>query len=720
MRCRRGTPRGLRRALRRLRIESCASGSALPALRESLGAGGVRTRRTGLVAHEGMDRCPGSQPTVRSRLWRPSAEFLAATNLARYRIWLESREGRAFASYHDLWRWSVDELGAFWASIWDYFEVGEPVSADEVLLDAKMPGARWFEGTELNFVEQIFRARRNDAPALVSLTEGEEPREIGWAELEADVGALASHLRRLGVQPGDRVAGYLPNIPEAVVGFLATASIGAIWSCCAPDFGAVSVLDRLRQIGPKVLIAADGYRYGGATYERSEAISELRAGLPSLATVIVVPRLRSLALDGTSSWAEALSRKAPLEPLQVPFQHPLWVLYTSGTTGLPKALVHGHGGIVLECLKNGVLANDRKPEDRVLWFTSTGWVLWNMLVGSLLAGSTLVLYDGSPTFPETDALFALCAETRATVLGCSPGYLDVCIAAGDVPKRDHDLGALRSMAVTGARLQPEAAGWIYDKVGDIWLVTGSGGTDVATAFVGAVPFAPVRAGQIPGRLLAVDARAFDENGSDLTGEVGELVITQPMPSMPLFIWSDDDGSRYAASYFDRYPGVWRHGDWVKFTEDGAAVIYGRSDATINRRGLRLGTSELYRVIEAIPGVQDSLVVDLVLPTGDAYMPLFLVLDDKVLDQEFERIVELAIREQLSPRFVPDDIVQVVAIPRTATGKKLEVPVKRILLGESPEDVLDVAVLAEPEAVGTFVDMARQGLPIRRGGPPSGR
>jgi acetoacetyl-CoA synthetase len=647
-------------------------------------------------------------------LWRPSPEFIASTNLDRFRRWLEVRLGTQFDSYHELWRWSVDDVAVFWASIWEYFEVGEPVAPEMVLSDPQMPGARWFEGTELNFVEQIFRARRSAGPALICRAEGEPGREISWAELEAEVGALAAYLQGLGVEPGDRVGGYMPNVPEAVVAFLAAASLGAIWSCCAPDFGAGAVLGRLRQIDPKVLIAADGYRYAGKTYDRTETLAELRAALPSLVATIVVPRLGRPVPDGTETWATALSQAASLEPVRVSFSHPLWVLYTSGTTGQPKALVHGHGGVLLEYLKNGVLANDRRPEDVVFWFTSTSWVLWNMLVGSLLAGSTVVLYDGSPTYPSADGLFALAAETGATVLGCSPAYLDACIAANAVPKEAHDLRTLRSMAVSGAPLKPAAAQWIYDSVGKFWLVTGSGGTDVATAFVGAVPFLPVRAGQMQGRLLAVDAHAVDEAGFDLADEVGELVITQPMPSMPLFIWGDDDGSRYAASYFDRYPGIWRHGDWIKFTEEGAAVIYGRSDATINRRGLRLGTSELYRVIEAFPEVVDSLVVDLVLPDGEPYMPLFLVLrEGAVLDDLLRHHIASAVRDRLSPRFVPDEILEVQAIPRTVTGKKLEVPVKRILQGDAPEAVLNLDVLDDPGAVRAFVEIGLRGLPTGR-------
>jgi acetoacetyl-CoA synthetase len=648
-------------------------------------------------------------------LWEPSASFVAKSNLMRYQAWLEKRTGRKFHDYNDLWQWSIDDIPEFWSTIWDYFELGPPLPKSAVLPSATMPGTRWFEGADLNFAEHVFRGAR-DGPAIVAYAECRSPTEMSWSELEAQVGAVAASLRRMGIESGDRVVAYLPNVPETVVAFLASASIGAVWSCCAPDFGADSVLERFQQIQPKVLFAADGYRYGGKDFDRSDVVSALQTGLPSLTHTVLVPHLgdwEQHANDGTVSWNELVAQPAPLEYSRVPFMHPLWMLYTSGTTGRPKPIVHGHGGIVVEYLKNGVLANDRKTDDRVLWFTSTGWILWNMLVGNLLSGATVVLYDGSPTSPDAGVLWRLAALSRTTILGCSPAFLEFCMKSGYSPADDCDLGSLRGLSVSGAPLSPEAGRWVYDNLhSDLWLVTGSGGTDVASAFVGASPFMPMRAGQIPARLLGVDVQAFDQTGESVVDEVGELVITQPMPSMPLFIWGDTSGDRYRKTYFDRYPGVWRHGDWVTITAAGAAVIHGRSDATINRRGVRLGSGEIYRVVEALPEIADSLVVDLVLSDGSPYMPLFVVATSgEPLNKELRRKIARQIEEQISRRFVPDDVIQVPAVPRTLTGKKLEVPVKRILLGERPQDVVSLDATADPEALQHFIDLAGQGLPL---------
>ncbi len=624
-----------------------------------------------------------------TRLWEPSNA--QSTEMARY------MDERGFSTYEQLWRWSVGDLEAFWGSLWDRFEVEASAPYERVLAGREMPGAAWFPGARLNYAEHVLRMARPGEAAIVHSSEGGPLAELTWDELSDQVARCAAGLRRLGVERGDRVAAYLPNAPETVVGLLATASIGAIWSSCAPEFGAPTVIDRFAQIEPKVLLATEGYRYGGKDFDRSERVAEIAAAIPSLEHTVMVP----------SGWDHLLSEPAELRFEQVPFDHPLWVLFSSGTTGLPKAIVQGQGGILLEHLKKMRLHSDLTPADRFFWFTTTGWMMWNFLVGGLLAGATIVLYDGQP---DVRGLWRLVEEAGVTCFGTSAGFITACMKAGVEPAREADLSALKSLGSTGSPLPVEGFEWVYEHVKrDLWLFSTSGGTDLCTAFVGGCPVLPVYSGEIQARCLGAAVEAWDEDGRPLTGEVGELVITEPMPSMPLYFWNDPDGERYRESYFDTYPGVWRHGDWIKINERGGAVIYGRSDSTINRQGVRMGTSELYSAVEGAPEVMDSLVVDVPTPDGaDSTMWLFTVLADGVeLDDELETTIRRRMREHCSPRHVPDRIVAVDGVPRTLSGKKLEVPVKKILMGGDPERAASRDSLANPEALDFFVELSRR-------------
>jgi acetoacetyl-CoA synthetase len=669
--------------------------------------------------HGGANAAQG--PAV---LWEPSAAFNERATFASYLAWLERERALRFTAddqtaadaYLDTWSWSVREIEQFWASVWDFFEVRASRPYEQVLPERRMPGARWFPGAALNYAEHVFRNEVEDRPALLVASERGGLAEVGWAELRRQVAAIAHALREMGVGPGDRVAGYLPNIPQAVVAFLACASIGAVWSSCSPDFGAQGVAERFRQIEPRVLIAVDGYRYGGRAIDRLGLIEELRKGLPSLRQAVIVPYLDparasdAARTTGAILWSELLRRDAPLEFHQVPFDHPLWVLYSSGTTGLPKAMVQGHGGILLEHLKALALQCDVKREDRLFWFTTTGWMMWNLLIGGLLVGCTCVLYDGNPMHPDPDALWRLAQDARITRFGTSAAYLGNCMKAGLRPGDRFDLSALRAIGSTGSPLPPEAYRWVYDAVKrDVWLASTSGGTDVCSSFLSACPFMPVRAGELQGPALGVSVRAFDPSGRELIDEVGELVITEPMPSMPVFFWNDPDGVRYRESYFEMFPGVWRHGDWVRISPRGGAVIYGRSDSTLNRQGVRIGTSEIYRAVEAVPEVLDSVVVGLETPGGGYSMPLFVVLRAGVdLDEGLAARIRQQIRARFTARHVPDAIVQVPSVPRTLNGKKLEVPVKRILMGEPVARVVNPGSLANPESLEFFVRYAARG------------
>jgi acetoacetyl-CoA synthetase len=643
-------------------------------------------------------------------LWTPSPERVERATMSRYERWLESSRGLTFEDYAAMWRWSVDDLPAFWGSIAEFFEVRFDSEPSAVLGSESMPGAEWFPGGTLNYAEHIFRGKDDDALAVQFASESRPLDSWTWGRLRAETAAVAAALRACGVGPGDRVAAYMPNIPETVAAFFACASIGAVWSSAAPEFGARSVIDRFAQIEPKVLLAVDGYRYGGKDFDRSASVERIASEMPSLERVV-----RLGYLDG-SGWDDAFLGSGDggaltFEP--VPFDHPLWVLYSSGTTGLPKPIVHGQGGILFEQLKNSWLHLDAQAGDRMFWFTTTGWMMWNFLVGLLLTEASIVLFDGNPGYPDLGAMWDLAADTRMSCFGTSAAFIGSCMKEG-VSLRDgpRDLSALAAVGSTGSPLSPEGFRWVYDEVGsDTWLFSTSGGTDVCTAFVGGVPVLPVYLGELQGRSLGAAVEAWDEDGQSVIDEVGELVITKPMPSMPVFFWGDEDGSRYRDSYFSMFPGIWRHGDWIKITSRGTAIIYGRSDSTINRGGIRMGTSEIYRAVLSIDDIVDALVVDVAGRPGfdQGWMPLFVVLRDGVsLDDALIADIRRRVREDCSPRHVPDEIRQITEVPRTLSGKVLEVPVKRILTGTPVEQVASRESLANPEALDVFVDLAQSG------------
>jgi acetoacetyl-CoA synthetase len=641
-------------------------------------------------------------------LWTPSEQRVERATITRYQRWLEETRGLRFADYNELWRWSVDELDAFWDSIVEFFHVLFHASPHRVLGSRSMPGAEWFPGSTLNYAEHIFRGKDPQAVAIQHASELRELEEWTWQALREHTAGIAAGLRDLGVERGDRVAAYLPNIPETVAAFLACASIGAIWSSAAPEFGARSVIDRFGQIEPKVLLAIDGYRYGGKDFDRSPQVDEIAETVGSRV-------VRLGYLDG-SGWDEGFLGTGASQFEPVPFEHPLWVLYSSGTTGLPKPIVHGQGGILLEQVKKGGLHLDAQRGDRMFWFSTTGWMMWNFLVGVLLTEASIVLFDGNPGHPDLGTLWDLAEKTGMTCFGTSAGFIAACMKAGVHPREGRDLGAMRAVGSTGSPLSPEGFQWVYDELdADTWLFSTSGGTDVCTAFVGGVPTLPVYRGELQARALGCAVEAFSPDGETLIDEVGELVITEPMPSMPLFFWGDDDGERYRESYFDMFPGIWRHGDWIEITSRGTAIIYGRSDSTINRGGVRMGTSEIYRAVLAVPEVLDALVIDLPRAPdaagsergSDGWMPLFVVLRDGAeLDDELVAQIKRRIRSDCSPRHVPDDIREIREVPRTLSGKVLEVPVKRILTGTPPERAASRESLANPEALDYFVKLAR--------------
>jgi len=660
-----------------------------------------------------------------SPLWTPSPESIEASRLAEYGRWLkDSGRGPDGEGYEELWAWSTERPEEFWLSLWDYFDVIHDGSFDRVLSGNEMPGARWFEGTSLNYSEHVFRDRDPDGVAIVERGEGETGlTEYTWGTLEAAVAIRAAALRELGVGAGDRVAGYLPNNFETIALFLAVASLGAVWSCCSPDFGAGAVRDRFAQIEPKVLLATDGYRYGGKEFDRRATVIELADSMPSVEKVIFTNQLTNepwVDLPDGTEWdgsrfmdlAEFLTLVdgGELEFTRVPFASPLWILYSSGTTGLPKPIVQGQGGILLEHLKKMHLHLDAQPGDRIFWFTTTGWMMWNFLVSCLLADAAIVLYDGNPGYPDMSALWQLASDAKVTCFGTSASYISACMKDGVEPGADgRDLSKLRSVGSTGSPLAPEGFDWIYEHVGeDTWLFSTSGGTDLCTAFVGGVPTLPVYRGELQARALGAAVESWDEDGNPRVGEVGELVITKPMPSMPLYLWGDEDGSRYRDSYFDTYPGTWRHGDWIEITERGTAIIYGRSDSTINRGGIRMGTSEIYRAVLADDDIADALVVDIPREGTEGWMPLFVVLAEGAeLTDDLKKRVAAEIRTRCSPRHVPNEMIQIEAVPRTLSGKVLEVPVKRILTGTPPEKAASRDSLANPEALDFFTEYARQ-------------
>lgn len=622
--------------------------------------------------------------------------------MAAFMRWLAQHRGLHFDDHNALWRWSIDDLNGFWSAIWSFFEIRSGAPYQTILADPKMPGAVWCPGATLNYSAQMLRHAdlRPDDIALVVQSETFGRSALGWAALRQQVANVAAHLAELGVTKGDRVTAILPNTDHALVAFLATASLGAIWSICAPDMGHVAVLDRFQQIKPKVLIVQDRYVYAGKQVDRSDLNARIAENLPSLTHRITV--------DHGDDWAQITAGHARFAPLDVPFDHPLWVVYSSGTTGNPKPIVHGHGGILLEAAKQS-LHHDLGPGDRFCWLTSSGWIMWNAQWMALGQGARVALFDGAPNHPDLGALWRFAAREGLSFFGAGAAFFTSCLKAGITPGTLGDLSALRSLGATGSPLPPDAFDWVYRAVkSDVWLAPISGGTDLSGAFVLGHPMLPVRRGKMQTRALGCAVRAFDENGHEVIDQVGELVCTAPLPSMPLYFWGDTDGARLHSSYFETYPGVWRHGDWIEFDAEGGSVIYGRSDATINRRGLRMGSSEIYQAVEALDFVHDSLVVDLEYLGKDSFMPLFVVLaPGQMLTDALRDQINTAIHQSVSARFVPNDIIQIDAVPRTLSGKKLEVPVKKLLLGGDPAQVVNRDSMANPESFDRFITYAAE-------------
>lgn len=661
-------------------------------------------------------------------LWEPSTESVANSQLNAYQAWLKKKgRGPELPGYANLWQWSTDQPEDFWESIWEYFDVLHDGSYEQVLSSHEMPGAKWFEGTRVNYAEHVFRDRDPEAIAIIGRTEsGSWNRDLTWRELEEAVINARSFLKWHGIGAGDRVAAYMPNIYETVVLFFATASLGAVWSSCSPDFGAGAVRDRFAQIEPKILIGITDYDYGGKNFDRRATVIELANSMPSVEKVLFLGDSDAMYdlpdgvewdeerfLTGMDLYGDTDGHRheedGPLEFTRVPFDHPLWVLYSSGTTGLPKPIVQGQGGILLEHLKKMHLHLDAQEGDRIFWFTTTGWMMWNFLVSCLLTDAAIVLYDGNPGYPDMNALWDLASEAEVTCFGTSASYISACMKDGVEPGGDgRDLSKLRAVGSTGSPLAPEGFDWIYQHIGaDTWLFSTSGGTDLCTAFVGGVPTLPVYRGEIQGRALGAAVESWDEQGQPHIGEVGELVITKPMPSMPLYLWGDTDGSRYHDSYFDTYPGIWRHGDWIEITERGTAIIYGRSDSTINRGGIRMGTSEIYRAVLANDQIADALVVDIPKEGTEGWMPLFVVLTENAeLTEELKKQVAGEIRSRCSPRHVPNEMIEIKEVPRTLSGKVLEVPVKKILMGTTIEKAASPDSMANPDSLNFFVEYAK--------------
>lgn len=658
-------------------------------------------------------------------LWTPSAERRAHANVTRFCQWLERERGRRFDDYAALWRWSVQDLEGFWQAIWDYFGIKATSPPARVLGRRSMPGAEWFPGARLNYARHVLRGEQPGREVFLYMSEGRDLATMRWDTFAHDVRALATRMRQLGIQPGDRVAAVMPNIPETMVAMLATTAIGAIWAVCSPDFGVRGALDRLAPLGPKLLLCVDGYRYGGKIFDRRVEMRQIAAGMDGLQHVIHVPYLRpddpGPPTESALLWNEVLSG-TPVSAdefrfEEVPFDHPLWILFSSGTTGLPKPIVHGHGGMLLETLKNGTFHFDLHADERLLFFTTSGWMLWNFLVGTPLTKAVPVLYDGHPAYPQPDILWKLAQDAGVAAFGASPSYVEQLSKAGIIPRDRYDLSKLRTVVLAGSPATPECMVWFYRNVKqDLWLSNGSGGTDCCTGFVGGVPTLPVRAGEIQAPSLGVSVKAFNERGESIIDEVGELVLTEPMPSMPLKFWNDDNGQRYRDTYFQEYPGIWRHGDFFRISADGSSSVLGRSDATLNRYGVRIGTAEIYRSLARLDEVEDSLIVNLDLPNGGFFMPLFVKLaPGATLDQALDAKIRATLKQDYTPRHVPDKIYQVPAIPTTRTGKRMEVPVRRLLMGMPPEQAMNRSVAADPEAFDFFVDYVQRQRDYRLGG-----
>lgn len=646
-------------------------------------------------------------------LFSPTEKDKNKSRLSDYMLWLEQNHGLIFKDYTTLWKWSIDEPAFFWTTLLSYFNVIYTGIPDMVISQEPMPDTRWFEGIQINYAEQVFSNRTTSRPAILFQSEQQELTPVSWSTLENQTAALAAYFRSIGIQRGDRVAAYLPNIPEATVALLACLSIGAIWSSCSPDFGTGSIVDRFLQITPKILIAVDGYQYGGKRFDKTKVVGEIACQIPTIEKVIFIPYLNAEAsvdgLDNLVPWQEAIGfRHDGLQFEKVPFGHPAWILYSSGTTGIPKAITHSQGGVLLEHLKYLAFHNDVRPGECFFWFTTTGWMMWNFLNAALLAGATIVVYDGSPGYPNLEVLWQLAEKARIQHFGTSAPYLVACMKDQLVPGKDFDLSALRSIGSTGSPLPPEAFTYVYKHIKpDVWLASMSGGTDVCTAWIGGNPLLPVYEGEIQCRCLGCAMESWDENGHPVINEVGEMVVTKPMPSMPVFFWNDPDKQKYLGSYFEHFKGVWRHGDWIKISDRGTLVILGRSDATLNRQGIRIGTAEIYRAVDEVQQVKDSLIVCLEYENGEQFMPLFVIMQQgEILDDTLKKKINTALRSTYSPRHVPDQIIEVPDIPYTMSGKKMEAPVKKILMGISREKAANLDSVRNPDSLDFFVEYAK--------------
>ncbi|WP_236974361.1 acetoacetate--CoA ligase [Membranihabitans maritimus] len=647
-------------------------------------------------------------------LWEPLLELKEKSHLTAYNRWLGNHYGKSFDNYEDLWQWSIENIEVFWESIWKYFNIISHRSYNHVLEGDSMPDYKWFSGSLINYAEHIFRNKNDQYPALIFKSESSEMVEISWKTMESEVQHLQHFLTQSGVTKGDCVAAYLPNIPEATYGFLATNALGAIWTSCSPDFGKKGVLERFKQLQPKVLIAADGYQYFRKKYNRSEVILEIKEAIPSIETVIFIPYLNPEQempdKNGFVHWSTIYNDKhnqIHFEP--VPFDHPMWVLYSSGTTGIPKAITHSHGGMLLEHLKYLAFHNDVHKGERFFWYSTTGWMMWNFVQASLLTGATAVLYDGSAAYPNIHALWQYASEAKINHFGTSAPFIMASKSKEATQGQSFDLSSLRTIGSTGAPLPSEGFDWIYNNIkSDVWLSSMSGGTDICTALVGGSPWKPVKEGWIQCRALGVSLFAYDEKGNQVKNQMGEMVITRPLPCMPLYFWNDPENVRYKESYFDMYPGVWRHGDWIEIDSDGMLRILGRSDATLNRQGVRIGTAEIYSVIDEIGEIEDSLIVNLELSEGKHFMPLFVKLSpDQDLTPELKKNIKTKLRSECSPRHVPDQIIEVPDIPYTLSGKKMEAPIKKILLpGTFGENTIQKDTMKNPESIDFYIEFAK--------------
>ncbi|MFY0605379.1 MAG: acetoacetate--CoA ligase [Cyclobacteriaceae bacterium] len=637
--------------------------------------------------------------------WQPSDEFKSESNLLKYQQWLKENYQLEFENYDELWKWSVDHYETFWSSLLSYFDIAYSGKYEQVCTGDQMPGVQWFEGIKVNYAEHIFQKANHSYPAIIFKKEGQEPEETSWKSLETQVTSFAGFLKSQGVAKGDRVVAYIPSIPEATIAFLACCSIGAVWSSCSPDFGAESVVDRFKQIDPKVLIAVDGYHYNGKPYDRREIVREVISQLEGLTCVVELPYFqeKSFVIDSIS-WREALNfEHESLSFERVGFNDPIWILYSSGTTGHPKAITHSQGGVLLEHLKYVTFHNNVKAGERYFWFTTTGWMMWNFVQATMLAGATIVLFDGSPSYPAMSSLWQFASEQKINHFGTSAPYI-LASEKAEIRPNEFDLSSLISISSTGSPLPAEGFSWVYQHVKkDLWFCSMSGGTDVCSAFVGGCPTEPVYEGEIQRRALGCALYAYDEEGKQLVDEVGEMVITKPMPSMPIYFWNDQDNSRYRESYFEEYPNVWRHGDWVKITNRNSVIILGRSDATLNRHGIRIGSAEIYQATNKIQGVQDSLVVNCELSKGRHFMPLFVKVEEGIdVDENLVKSINAQIKSDFSQRHVPDVVVQVEELPYTISGKKMEAAVKKILMGINAEKAANFGAMRNPDSLSFFI------------------